>query len=68
MAVGNKLGDKIGHFFDTVMVFDYDDKRSMFTISTEPTKYFKFSGSRSSIPVGVYENKGWDTFKEFWND
>ena len=67
MVVGNKLGDKLGHFFDDVLTFDYDDKKGKYTISTEPSKYFKFSGSRNGIPPGVYENKGWDTFKEWWS-
>lgn len=65
-AVGAKLGEKLGHFFDEVLVFDYDEKGQKFTITTEPSKYFKFSGSRNGIPVGTYENKGWNTFKEWW--
>lgn len=65
-AAGNKLGPRIPHFFDDVLLLYYDERAKKFISSPEPTREFEHAGSRAHIPMKTYEGASYATFKEYW--
>ena len=65
-AAGNKLGPRIPHFFDDVLLFYYDERKQQYMCSPEQSKEFEHAGSRAKIPLKQYSDASFGTFKEYW--